>query len=280
MIRLHANELIILLGLLLVCYGAANVVSNHKQVITNKAQAALRQVAEDDSNPSVHWSDRSVATELNPDLAPAMSPINDVSQVKAYEPAGQSEEIKRLLQMKKHLDPFLSPSVPAVPEIPSRLVIPAIALDAPVIPVDTQFVKVGDKEYSEWLAPDQFAVGWHTSSAHLGDTGNTVFNGHHNIYGGVFAGLVDLIESDLIWVYSHQNLHLYTITNKMILQEKYQQLDVRMENAQWIFPSQDERLTLVTCWPQETNTHRLVIVAKPLPYEQRDSNMGQNIRLR
>jgi LPXTG-site transpeptidase (sortase) family protein len=28
-------------------------------------------------------------------------------------------------------------------------------------------------------------------------------------------------------------------------------------------PSTDERLTLITCWPYETNTHRLIIVALP-----------------
>jgi sortase A len=50
----------------------------------------------------------------------------------------------------------------------------------------------------------------------------------------------------------------------MILPEKYQEIDVRMDNARWILPSDDERLTLVTCWPATSNTHRLIIVARPL----------------
>lgn len=40
-------------------------------------------------------------------------------------------------------------------------------------------------------------------------------------------------------------------------------VDVRMDNARWILPSTDERLTLVTCWPAKSNTHRLIIVASP-----------------
>jgi len=38
---------------------------------------------------------------------------------------------------------------------------------------------------------------------------------------------------------------------------------VRRQNARWIAPTTDERLTLVTCWPYTGNSHRLIIVAKP-----------------
>ena len=42
--------------------------------------------------------------------------------------------------------------------------------------------------------PDFFAAGWHTDSTPPGFPGNTVLNGHHNIYGEVFRDLdkVDL----------------------------------------------------------------------------------------
>jgi sortase (surface protein transpeptidase) len=49
----------------------------------------------------------------------------------------------------------------------------------------------------------------------------------------------------------------------MILAEEGQEIGVRLENARWLQPSDDERLTLVTCWPQWSNTHRLIIVARP-----------------
>jgi len=37
-----------------------------------------------------------------------------------------------------------------------------------------------------------------------------------------------------------------------------------LQNARWIMASSDERLTLVTCWPAYSNTHRLILVAKPI----------------
>jgi sortase A len=40
-------------------------------------------------------------------------------------------------------------------------------------------------------------------------------------------------------------------------------LEIRMANAEWLGGTDDERLTLVTCWPQKSNTHRLIIVARP-----------------
>jgi sortase A len=161
-----------------------------------------------------------------------------------------------------------TPVEKAPPEVPIRLVIPTIDLDAPVSPAETKILKVGGVEYQQWLAPDQFAIGWHTGSARLGEAGNTVFNGHHNVYGEVFRHLVDVEVGDPILVYSWEHLFTYQITNMMILPEKYQGLDVRMENAHWILPSQDERLTLITCWPYESNTHRLIIVARPVSREK------------
>jgi LPXTG-site transpeptidase (sortase) family protein len=149
-------------------------------------------------------------------------------------------------------------------EAPVRLVIPAIELDAPILPARAAVVIHRGQEYRQWVAPERFAAGWHYDSALLGLPGNTVLNGHHNKYGEVFRSLVELSVGDLIYLYSDGTEYVYQINNKMILPEKYEQPEVRRENARWIHASQDERITLVTCWPYETNTHRLVIVASPV----------------
>lgn len=154
------------------------------------------------------------------------------------------------------------------PEIPVRIMIPSINLDAPIVPAQIEFERLAGKEFIEWFVPEEYAVGWHTTSAKLGAPGNTVLNGHHNAYGEVFKDLIGVNEGDYIWVASEENRFKYLITNKMLLPEKYEQLDVRTNNAQWILPSVDERLTLITCWPYETNTHRLIVVARPLSREE------------
>jgi sortase (surface protein transpeptidase) len=49
----------------------------------------------------------------------------------------------------------------------------------------------------------------------------------------------------------------------MLMPERFKSLTVRLDNARWILPTKDERLTLITCWPAKSNTHRVIIVALP-----------------
>ena len=149
--------------------------------------------------------------------------------------------------------------------VPDRLVIPVINLDAPIVPTKVKKIDYQGQTYYQWLAPDQPAAGWHDSSALLGLPGNTVLNGHHNVYGKVFKDLVNLHEGDLIEVYSGSVVFKYQVALAMLLPERFRSLSVRLENARWILPTQDERLTLITCWPPESNTHRVIIVALPVP---------------
>jgi sortase A len=143
---------------------------------------------------------------------------------------------------------------------PRRLVIPAINLDAPVEMVGWHVINGA----STWDVPDHFAAGWLKTSALLGQPGNTVLDGHHNIDSEVFRRLVDLRVGDELEVDAGNNVFFYKVTTRQILKERDQPIEVRLKNAQWIQPTNDERLTLVTCWPYTTNTHRLIIVAKPV----------------
>jgi LPXTG-site transpeptidase (sortase) family protein len=155
------------------------------------------------------------------------------------------------------------PTPTAVPDpanlTPRRLVISAIDLDAPIETVGWHVINGA----STWDVPDHFAAGWLKTSARPGQPGNTVLDGHHNIAGEVFRRLVDLRVGDELEVYAGHTVFLYKVTTRQILKERGQPLAVRIKNAQWIQPTKDERLTLVTCWPYTTNSHRLIIVAKP-----------------
>ncbi len=148
--------------------------------------------------------------------------------------------------------------------IPDRIVIPAIQLDAPVAPAALRAIEYLGKNYAQWKAPNFFVAGWAPTSGSPGIIGNMVFFGHHNSNGEIFAHLVDLQADDLIVVYSGEREFTYIVALKMILQERNQPVDIRLQNARWILPSADERLTLLTCWPYESNTHRLIIVAIPI----------------
>jgi LPXTG-site transpeptidase (sortase) family protein len=147
---------------------------------------------------------------------------------------------------------------------PERIVIPIINLDAPVVDANRSEVLLFDQVFTQWLAPDGFAAGWHTESASLGVPGNTVINGHHNMYGRVFENLIYLSEGDIISVFSGDVQFDYVVVNKMILPDRDVTIQLKMENARWISRSDDERLTLITCWPWYSNTHRLIIVGSPI----------------
>jgi LPXTG-site transpeptidase (sortase) family protein len=260
---------LILLGLLLAVYGVANTAFSLDQPAEIATELILQQAAFDQYSKEPSPLDRVSPAAVNMDL------------ISSNEPSSAEEETEKIGQEIIVHDPDppqrLKNSSPVLPrptptplpsEVPLRLVIPAIELDAPIVQAETYTVTVQGEQFQQWLAPNYFAVGWHAESAQLGETGNTVLNGHNNIYQEVFRYLTDLSVGDTILVYGQDTVYKYQITNHMILPEKYQQLDVRMNNAQWILPSQDERLTLITCWPYESNTHRLIIVAKPISQEK------------
>jgi LPXTG-site transpeptidase (sortase) family protein len=146
---------------------------------------------------------------------------------------------------------------------PQRIIIPSIDVDAPVVDVSLAAVENNGDTYYQWQVPPAYEAGWHNSSAPLGQVGNTVLNGHHNIFGEVFGKLVDLEVGSEIVVYDRKTPHNYIVADVQILPERDQPLAVRVENAAWIQPTNDERLTLVTCWPHSDNTHRLIVVAYP-----------------
>lgn len=158
----------------------------------------------------------------------------------------------------------VTPTIAPSGESPVRLRIPRIGLDAPIVPVGQHSLTLNGQLYSQWDVPAARVAGWHQTSAPLGVPGNTVLNGHHNIAGEVFRYLPALKPGDLITLESATRRYHYVVAQTMTLAEEGQPLEVRIENARWILPTTDERVTLITCWPYTSNTHRLVVIALPL----------------
>lgn len=149
-----------------------------------------------------------------------------------------------------------------------RVSIPALSIDAPVVPVSLEVQQNGSRRpHQQWSVPDSYAAGWHESSAPPGQAGNTVLNGHNNIHGAVFSNLVDLTLGDPIILYEADRKYIYQVVHREFLPEQGEPLKARLWNARWIAPSDDVRLTIVTCWPNSSNSHRLVVIAQPLSLE-------------
>lgn len=151
--------------------------------------------------------------------------------------------------------------------LPDRLVVPTIDLDIPVVELGwSSNTAESGAIFSEWEVAE-YAAGWHKNSALLGDGsingGNVVMSGHNNILGAVFRELDQLKRGDSITVWSGNRSFAYAVDKVMIVPEKYATDAQRRANAAWIGAFDERRLTLVSCWPRDDNTHRIIVIAMP-----------------
>ena len=162
--------------------------------------------------------------------------------------------------------PTPTPAAPLLP--PERIEIPAIDLDAPVVEATEKIFVINKSEYKQWQVPDIFAAGWSKDSGSPGGRTNIVLFGHHNVNGAVFANLYKLEKGDRIVVYAGGNAHVYSVQQVTKVKERGVSFAQMVENASWILPTPEERLTLVTCWPPYESTYRLIVVARLLTSEE------------
>ncbi|MBI3941815.1 MAG: sortase [Chloroflexi bacterium] len=152
---------------------------------------------------------------------------------------------------------------PVVYEKPERIKIPALDIDSKVLEVGWKTFQQGSQFISEWETAD-YAVGYHKFSALPGMESNMVMSGHNNIRGSIFRNLTDIPLGSEITVYTENHTYYYRVEDKFIIKEAGVSEEEHQKNAQWIAPTTDERLTLVSCWPVWTNTHRVIVIAKPM----------------
>ncbi len=153
----------------------------------------------------------------------------------------------------------------------TRLVIPALALDVPVVEVGWHLVTTADgQRTTEWEIADN-AAGHHINSAAPGAIGNVVISGHNNIQGKVFEAIsldVDrpsprLTPGSDITLYTSSGRQLvYRVTKIDLAPETGAPLAQRLANARYLEQTPDATLTLITCWPSFGNTHRVIVIAK------------------
>jgi sortase A len=200
-------------------------------------------------------------TVVRPAATPAQTPSPEAAAPVALPTAEETQAPVVLPTIPGRLASHATP-VPAT-SAPSRIVIPSIGVDSPVVEVGWVVVERDGQLITEWAVAD-YAVGFHQGSAYPGNPGNTVLSGHHNIRGKVFRYLVNVEVGDEIVLYAEDRPYHYRVESKQILPEKYASAEQRTENAQLIGYFPDERLTLITCWPYTTNTHRVVVIARPV----------------
>ena len=151
------------------------------------------------------------------------------------------------------------------PGVIGRIEIPDLGHDHPIVPVSWRMTIVDGQHVAMWDVAES-AVSYHRGSAPLGEPGNTVLTGHTRGDGmGEFQNLWDLQEGQEIRLYDAEGrLFVYQVESVKIIQEVGLSIEERYANAQYMAPTSDTRLTLVTCWPEWVYTHRVIVIAKPV----------------
>lgn len=150
--------------------------------------------------------------------------------------------------------------------VPERIWAGTITLDAPIVPMGWSTQISWGEAVTEWDIPNNEA-GWHINTLGPGDGGNIVISGHNNSMGGrVFAQVESLSIGDNVTLQDYQGrVYTYKVTERNIVSALFATSADEAYLQQVMQPTTSEQLTLITCWPSWSNTHRLVVIAKPLP---------------
>ena len=160
--------------------------------------------------------------------------------------------------------PQPSPSLTtAPPGAMGRILIPSLGIESPVVEVSWRVTAIQGQAIGVWETVTG-AAAHHRGTAPFGGQGNCVISGHSRAGdGGVFQGLWELKPGHAIWVVTAPGeRHQYVVESCSRIPELSASLDQRRANAACMAPSEDARLTLITCWPDWAYTHRVVVVAR------------------
>ena len=129
------------------------------------------------------------------------------------------------------------------PRSPTRIVIPAINIDWPVVEGDS------------WEELKQ-GIGHRVGSANPGERGNLVLAGHDDVYGEPFRDLEKLTTGSEVLVYAGGTSFRYVIKAKRV---------VAPNDLSVLSPSKDPIVTLITCTPYRIDTSRLILIGELAP---------------
>ena len=147
-------------------------------------------------------------------------------------------------EIPEHLRPLVQavaelPVATPGPEQAIQIQIAAIDVDAPVV--------LGDG----WEQLKK-GVGQYLGSANPGQEGNLVLSAHNDVFGEIFRHLDDLKRGDEVTVYTAQRAYVYVVTGTQV---------VEPTDVDWLAPTPNATLTLISCYPYLVDNQRIVVQA-------------------
>ncbi|NHZ71550.1 MAG: sortase, partial [Aquificales bacterium] len=138
------------------------------------------------------------------------------------------------------INAYIPPPLPTPgPEQARRVEIPAIGVDSTIVQgVDWDQLKKG--------------VGQLVSSTQPGENGNLVLAAHNDIFGEIFRHLDKLAPGDEIIVSTERSVYRYVVRKIDV---------VKPTDVQVMSPTEHAQTTLISCYPYQINTERIVVFA-------------------
>lgn len=195
-------------------------------------------------------------------LLAGCQPLDGSAALGGKDPLGEAD----LVNEEQPLSPTPEQQRLAAGEAPPvQLLIPALSLEIPVVPMGWERVMGAGQLTTRWVVPAD-AAGWALNSSPAGGDGNVVVAGHQAYGAAVFAAisLGELaVGQELYLVDGAGRTFLYRIVE---LPAPIPLLGATAEEAAqaalYSAPTQRAQLTLMTGWPLATTTHRLFVVAE------------------
>lgn len=177
--------------------------------------------------------------------------------------------------------PAETPNTPAVDDSQAAITVQSPLSTTNVLPpiriviakIDVN-ARVQESEIETWSdAQGQIGLRWADPGravGHLSGTGmpgqydNMVFTGHNNWLGEVFRRLPELKRGDEIIVYTDQAEHRYQVDERWIVPYRRDPERGQARLKGYVAQTEDERLTLISCYPYVTNADRIVVIARPM----------------
>jgi sortase A len=187
----------------------------------------------------LHVLNREVAEALETESQPEVASTVAVVLPGGSLPPGSEGTVPG--QLRHLVEPGASIPIPTPgPRQASRIVIPSIDVEAPVVEGDGwEELKMG--------------AGHRIGSANPGERGNVVISGHNDVYGEIFRYLEDVSIGDEVVVYAGDMPYRYLVAAKMV---------VEPSEVSLLEPTPNATLTLITCHPYMIDSHRLVVIAE------------------
>ncbi|MBN1580536.1 MAG: class D sortase [Anaerolineae bacterium] len=179
------------------------------------------------------WNETQLADALP---TPTATPLIRVSVL----PGGHKPPTEQGIEPQP-LNPVPAIAIPTPgPRMPTRLVIPSINVDVPVVEgVDWEQLKKG--------------AGHLIGSANPGERGNCFLAGHNDIYGEILRYLENVKVGEKMIIYAGQQPYTYIVRATRI---------VDPDDVSIMYPTSSPILTVMTCYPYMIDTHRLAVIAE------------------